>query len=573
MKKVFLFFASVLFAISIFAQEDKALLQRLKEKYGYASYNDMGDDDQCYVVGYSGNAGACDLNGKEIVPPKYDWASKHEGFYKTVKGDLYGVYSSDGREIMPPQWGAAVRTDAGYIMVYDGRVLDEGTKQGLYTLEGKMIFPCEYSYIDGVNSWDYKDAFLPQKDGYWGMTDRKGKFILKCEYSKIEIFDSLGIIITAKGGNSSKRGYMTPTPYHAKWGIATLKGKSLVPNEYDYIGKYNEGLFLCNKGGTMTDNEVEGGLWGYLDVKGNLVVPCQYESASKFEDGVAQVTLNGVSSLLINPLTGTNLQLANGGAATKVDANIPKTGRNADNTFAFIFANENYSHLSGADFSINDGKIFKEYCQKTIGIPEKNIRYFEDATFGNIVSAVQKIKDIADVYDGDAKIIFYYSGLGTSGKNKEGYILPIDASLDALNTTGYNVETLMQTLNALNTESTLVILDAPFSGTDKNGKMLAQHRGVQIAPKPVAVSGNTILCVSSNQTETAHSDKKYGHSLFTYALLEKLHSSKGSCTIKEAIDHATQWVKRESMSNYDKAQTPIVEVSEKKTTVWNHLKW
>jgi hypothetical protein len=131
----------------------------------------------------------------------------------------------------------------------------------------------------------------------------------------------------------------------------------------------------------------------------------------------------------------------------------------------------------------------------------------------------------------------------------------------------------MQSLNSLNTESTFVVLDAPFSGIDKTGKMLSQHRGIQIAPKPLVADGNTILCVSSSNTETARSDKKYGHSLFTYALLDKLQSSKGSCTIKEAVDYATQWVKHVSMSSFDAIQTPQVKVSEKVVNVWTNLSW
>ena len=38
----------------------------------------------------------------------------------------------------------------------------------------------------------------------------------------------------------------------------------------------------------------------------------------------------------------------------------------------------------------------------------KNIRYYEDATFGNFAMIKKQVQDIADVYDGEASFIFYY---------------------------------------------------------------------------------------------------------------------------------------------------------------------
>lgn len=578
--KNLLFWISFLMVIPGYAQKNEKIEEKLREKYGFVYLSDFDENALCYIVGSDGHVGACDLNGKEIVPPQYDHVLKmcsgNFCYFLTTKGEQRGIYNLNGKEIIPPKWHSVVGNDAGegYFEVLDGEISNPDRKTGLYDGKGKMILPCEYYAIIGLNSWDYNGYLLPWKNKKCGLTDNKGNWILPCEYTKIIVYDSLGIAVAAKGGEKNKNSYIYGLPYNAKWGIFTLKGKELVPCEYDYIGKNCEGLFLCSKGCKIQgDDEVVGGKYGYLDKDGKLVVPLKYDAASDFSDGVAQVTENNVTSILTNPLTGTRLQLANGGNASKVDTNIPETGRISENTFAFIIANENYNNFTGADYSINDGKIFREYCKKTFGLPEKNIRYYEDATYGNLVSAINKIVDIADVYDGDARIIFYYSGLGTTDNTKESYLLPVDASIEALNSTGYSVHSLLDCLNALKTEMTIVIFDAPFSGTDKTGKMLAKHRGVQLAPKPTLPKGNTVLCLSSCNSETSYSNAKYSHGLFTYALLDKIQSSKGLCSVKDALEYATQWVKRNALSELDASQNPTTNISANIEKKYENAKW
>lgn len=55
-----------------------------------------------------------------------------------------------------------------------------------------------------------------------------------------------------------------------------------------------------------------------------------------------------------------------------VDINIPITNVANDKSFAVIIANENYRREASVPFAINDGQTFKEYCVKTLGIPEYN---------------------------------------------------------------------------------------------------------------------------------------------------------------------------------------------------------
>lgn len=67
-----------------------------------------------------------------------------------------------------------------------------------------------------------------------------------------------------------------------------------------------------------------------------------------------------------------------------VDTNIPSSGIVNDKTFAVIIANEKYQSVTEVDYAENDGNMFREYCHKTLGVPEKNIHFVPNATLVNM---------------------------------------------------------------------------------------------------------------------------------------------------------------------------------------------
>ena len=48
-----------------------------------------------------------------------------------------------------------------------------------------------------------------------------------------------------------------------------------------------------------------------------------------------------------------------------------------------VISNEYYKYELPVPFALNDGNIFKLYCEKALGIPSKNIRYAPDATLND----------------------------------------------------------------------------------------------------------------------------------------------------------------------------------------------
>ena len=519
----FILMLACTFSIFSFGQENPSLTNKLKQKYNVVTYIQGNNGFSFYQIikfkkgnHHDGYWGICNASGKEIIPPLYELITFYENFFVVkTKDNKHAVFDLKGKN----------KTGFIYDLI--------APEYEMFPRQGKLLY--FFSYIYGP---DKNNEFYNAKCGIF---NSEGKEVFPCELVWISSFGDQKtntLVITSK--TTQKNGL-----------ISYSTGEILIPIQYDELHSVKEDLCLCR----LNDK------YGFLNIHGEVVIPFEYDSATDFENGVAQVVKGGVASIISNPLTGTSLSIVEGQSKSKVDQSIPQTGDKNEDTFAFIIANENYTSFSGADYSINDGKIFKEYCTKTLGLPDNNVRYMEDATFGNIISLVQKIKDIADVYDGDAKIIMYYSGLGTSETaTKEKFLLPVDATAD-ISSTCYSLNKLMDVFGELNTKMTLVIVDAAFNGTDKNGNMLASHRGIAISSKSIVPRGKTLLLTACGEGETAYSRKDYSHGIFTYGLLDKLQSSKGNCSLEELTNHAVNFVRQTVLKDLDKKQTPEVNVS------------
>lgn len=245
-----------------------------------------------------------------------------------------------------------------------------------------------------------------------------------------------------------------------------------------------------------------------------------------------------------------------------VDWEIYENGkRNNNNTFVVIISNENYKRVEPVPFANNDGKIFKEYCIKTLCIPESNIQFVEDATYNDIKYTVNWLSNIIEAYSGKAKIIFYYAGHGIPDeKQSTAYLLPIDGYSNDV-TTGYKMDDLYTSLGAMLSESVMVFLDACFSGTKREGDMMASARGVAIKVKKATPSGNMVVLSAAQGDETAYPYSEQKHGMFTYYLLRKLQETKGEASLGEISDYVISEVKKNSIVKNGKMQTPTVVVS------------
>ena len=241
-----------------------------------------------------------------------------------------------------------------------------------------------------------------------------------------------------------------------------------------------------------------------------------------------------------------------------VDDDIPIVAKKNEKVFAVVIANEKYQMEKAVQYAKNDGRVFAEYCRKTLGLPEKNIHYVTDATLNNLKYELKWLQNVMKVYRGEAKVIFYYAGHGIPDEqNKNGYLLPIDGYGSDV-TTGYALDDLFKTLGNMPSKSVTIFLDACFSGAKRDGDMLASTRGVAIKVKQNAPQGNMVVFSAAQGDETAYPYNEFEHVLFTYYLLKKLQETKGDVTLGELGDYIKTKVEQQSIVVNGKLQSPSI---------------
>lgn len=248
-------------------------------------------------------------------------------------------------------------------------------------------------------------------------------------------------------------------------------------------------------------------------------------------------------------------------AKADVDVNLPITNTSNENTFAVIIANEHYQDVAAVPYAGNDGTIFAEYCKQSLGLPATNIHLVKDATLNNMKREINWLKQVSDAYKGTAKIIVYYAGHGIPDEaTKDAYLLPVDGFGTDI-TTGYSLQALYTTLGELQAKSIMVFLDACFSGSMRDGRMMASARGIAIKAKNSTPKGNMVVFSAASGDETAYPYKEKQHGLFTYYILKKLQSSKGNITLGDLQSYVRDEVAKRSIVVNGKSQTPTVAPS------------
>ena len=241
-----------------------------------------------------------------------------------------------------------------------------------------------------------------------------------------------------------------------------------------------------------------------------------------------------------------------------IDVNLPKATEPRDNTFAVIIGNEDYKYVAAVPFAARDAAIFAKYCRVTLGLPDDNIRLYTNATYGDILDAIDDIKTISEVYNGDIRVIFYYAGHGVPDEaTRNAYLLPVDARSQQLKTC-YPIEKLYAELGSLKAHSVTLLLDACFSGSQRGDGMLMSARGVALKPRTDEPKGNMVAISAATGEETAYPYAEKRHGMFTYYLLSKLQESGGDVTLGELCDYITTKVSQQSVKVNRKQQTPTV---------------
>lgn len=98
-----------------------------------------------------------------------------------------------------------------------------------------------------------------------------------------------------------------------------------------------------------------------------------------------------------------------------------------NNTYALVIGNQNYRFAPGVPYAIHDARVFREYCEKTLGIPVENIHLVEDGTKAMI--SEEEFQWLKSIKNREMKkLIIYYAGHGVPDihDSNKAYLLPTD---------------------------------------------------------------------------------------------------------------------------------------------------
>ncbi len=179
----------------------------------------------------NGKYGLINLEGKKIENANYDEIEGlpyKEGELLVKQNDKYGVININGKVVVNAEYDNvavdAYHTNgvgykfAGYIV---SNKTEEGHRYGYIDYKGKKLLPTEYNEISRITDIEDKDnAYLiVAKNGQYGVI-HNGVELIKNEYQSIS-YNKTNKLLTIE---KSK-----------KYGIATLEGKKVLPEEYDQI--------------------------------------------------------------------------------------------------------------------------------------------------------------------------------------------------------------------------------------------------------------------------------------------------------------------------------------------------
>jgi hypothetical protein len=276
----------------------------------------------------------------------------------------------------------------------------------------------------------------------------------------------------------------------------------------------------------------------------------------------------------IPPETKENIKNITVTPVSDVDKNIPSISAKRQYLFALIIGNEDYSSFQNGlssevnvAYAANDARIFKEYANKTLGVPEENTILLLNARAIEMNRAITKMNLFAKNSNGKAEIIVYYAGHGFPDEmTKDPFLMPVDVSGSDLQF-AVKLNDLYKKMTEFPTQRVTIFLDACFSGGGRGAGLVAA-RGVKIKPKETQLSGNLAVFTSSSGDQSSLSYKDEQHGMFTYFLLKKIKETKGKVTYKELADYLSEQVGLNSIRVNEKEQNPQINISPEAQSVW-----
>ena len=450
-----------------------------------------------------------------------------EGLAAVQRYDSWGYINQTGEYVIDP------RFDAAFPFSHDLAVVKSGGRFGLIDKKGDWIMAPTYSglgrYTKALSLEEQVEDYVKTMYADWQL---KGEFEKTSEYlvrvseenraSQIQKFSTEAMNSLAKRHvNYDKSSIGLYEADYEKFNVFIPGAKSImfpVPIEHakEVKENWNE-IWIGNPTYTLSGDEflitsLEAKYQGqhfYYDITQDFHTTANPTLDLSFTD----ITFNipQMNTLIGGHDQASSLTII---GQSDVDVNIPISNMHNKKTFALVIGNEDYSSFqmdlntdTNVDFATIDARTFKKYLINTLGVPNENITLLVNATAGQMKQSIARLSAIAEAYEGEAKLIFYYAGHGLPKEDThDPYLIPVDVSSTNLDY-ALKLEDVFNKLTEHKSERVTVFLDACFSGGARNQGLVAA-RGIRIKPKSPFVEGNLIVFSASTEDQTAHPYKE-----------------------------------------------------------------
>lgn len=175
-----------------------------------------------------------DQKGKKLVDLPYPGVKFFKKGEYMFQGDtVWGIVSSTGQILARMAFAELYRNG----VIENLFIAKKGNRIGIFSTTSGLVLPMEYecNEFTKVFCWDSQLYFQESSpltlkhDGKWGVMELRGKIILPFEYEYLR---------PVKGYLNEAKGYLGATKNN-KCGLIDYQGKEIIPFEYDYfLGQY-----------------------------------------------------------------------------------------------------------------------------------------------------------------------------------------------------------------------------------------------------------------------------------------------------------------------------------------------
>ena len=261
--------------------------------------------------------------------------------------------------------------------------------------------------------------------------------------------------------------------------------------------------------------------WELIDNKTGAIVATGHEkyvfdtSSGEMADAIllkiAQVDLNHYAAGGVTVMP----------APRRPSLSAPDSATDGSKAWAVIIGVERYRNdLPSATHAEADALAFSTFAEKTLGVPRAHIKTLinDRATRTDITGALLEWLPRNAVEPGGVVYVFFSGHGAPDPETGDAYLIPYDADPAYLKTGGVAIKEVYDALEGLQGQTSMVFLDACFSGSGDRS-VLAKGTRPLVPVKTPEVGGKVFSfgAAQSNQTTGAH--EVTGHGLFSYHLL------------------------------------------------------